>query len=77
MDNGVGFDQKYAKQIFTMFQRLNISGNYPGTGIGLALCKKIVQNYHGEIFAKGKEGEGAEFHVILPVSQPKSEVSTE
>jgi two-component system CheB/CheR fusion protein len=65
-DNGIGFDQKYASQIFAMFQRLNKQNDYPGTGIGLALCKKIVQSYNGEIFAEGKENEGAIFHVILP-----------
>ncbi len=71
-DNGIGFNQKYAQQIFTMFQRLNETTNYPGTGIGLALCKKIVQSYHGEIFADGEENKGAKFHVILPETQPKN-----
>jgi two-component system CheB/CheR fusion protein len=68
-DNGIGFDQKYAQQIFVMFQRLKKQNDYPGTGIGLALCKKIVQSYNGEIFAEGKENEGASFHVILPAKQ--------
>jgi two-component system CheB/CheR fusion protein len=71
-DNGIGFDQKYALQIFTMFQRLNTEEQYPGTGIGLALCKKIVANYSGEIFARSQKGAGAAFHVILPVQQPDS-----
>ena len=71
-DNGIGFDQKYAKQIFTLFQRLNTMGDYPGTGVGLALCKKIVDHYHGDISARGKENKGAEFLVILPVKQPGS-----
>ncbi|MEO8762127.1 MAG: ATP-binding protein, partial [Bacteroidia bacterium] len=74
-DNGIGFDQKYARQIFTMFQRLSSGGIYPGTGIGLALCKKIVQTYSGKIFAQGKENKGASFHVILPIEQPISEAS--
>ncbi|MEO8761215.1 MAG: ATP-binding protein, partial [Bacteroidia bacterium] len=74
-DNGIGFDQKYARQIFTMFQRLSSGGIYPGTGIGLALCKKIVQTYSGKIFAQGKENKGASFHVILPIEQPVSEAS--
>jgi len=73
-DNGIGFEQKYAKQIFVMFQRLNTGPVYAGTGIGLALCKKIVDNYHGEIFAEGRENKGATFHVILPVQQPKHEI---
>ncbi|MEO6729896.1 MAG: ATP-binding protein [Ferruginibacter sp.] len=70
-DNGIGFDQKYAEQIFTMFQRLSGAGEYPGTGIGLAICKKVVHTYHGEIFAEGLEDEGAVIHVLLPVAQPK------
>jgi len=69
-DNGIGFNQKYAGKIFTMFQRLSHNGNFAGTGIGLAICKKTVEQYNGEIFAEGKENEGAVFHVILPVSQP-------
>jgi two-component system CheB/CheR fusion protein len=69
-DNGVGFDQKYAQRIFIMFQRLHAGDAYAGTGIGLATCKKIVQNYHGEIFAKGQVNKGAAFHIILPVKQP-------
>lgn len=69
-DNGIGFDQKYAQRIFIMFQRLHSGKTYPGTGIGLATCKKIVQNYHGEIYAEGVENIGAKFHVILPVVQP-------
>jgi len=70
-DNGIGFDQKYTEQIFTMFQRLSSGGEYPGTGIGLAICKKVVNNYHGEIFAEGLEDKGAVIHVLLPVEQPK------
>ncbi len=70
-DNGIGFDQKYAEQIFTMFQRLSYGGEYPGTGMGLAICKKVVQTYHGEIFAEGLEDKGAIIHVLLPVAQPK------
>ncbi len=70
-DNGIGFDQKYAEQIFTMFQRLGTGGEYPGTGIGLAICKKVVHTYYGEIFAEGTEGVGATIHVLLPVTQPK------
>jgi two-component system, chemotaxis family, CheB/CheR fusion protein len=66
-DNGIGFDQKYADQIFTIFQRLHSNETYSGTGIGLSLCKKIVENHHGEIFADSKENEGAVFHIILPL----------
>ena len=67
-DNGIGFEQKYAKQIFAIFQRLHDSETYLGTGIGLALCKKIIENHHGEIFVKAKENKGAAFHIILPVN---------
>ncbi|RZJ65942.1 MAG: PAS domain S-box protein [Flavobacterium sp.] len=66
-DNGIGFDQKYAAQIFTIFQRLNQRTSFSGTGIGLALCKKIVENHHGFITARSQAGEGASFYVYLPV----------
>lgn len=67
-DNGIGFDQKYAKQIFTIFKRLNPKEKFDGTGIGLALCKKIVDNHHGIIEAESEPGKGTSFKVILPVS---------
>ena len=68
-DNGIGFEQEYAEQIFVIFQRLNDLYTYGGTGIGLALCRKIALNHHGKIYATGKEGEGAVFHIILPKEQ--------
>ncbi|MFN2440426.1 MAG: ATP-binding protein, partial [Chitinophagaceae bacterium] len=68
-DNGIGFNQKYADQIFTIFQRLNGYNEYAGTGIGLAMCRKIALNHGGEIYAEGKENEGAVFHIILPARQ--------
>lgn len=68
VDNGIGFEQKYANQIFTIFKRLNGKDQYAGTGIGLALCKKIVENHHGRISANSKASEGAEFKIILPVT---------
>lgn len=68
-DNGIGFDQKYADQIFTIFQRLHSHSSYEGTGIGLAICRKIVTNHKGEIFAMSSAGHGAEFHIILPENQ--------
>jgi signal transduction histidine kinase len=71
-DNGIGFDNTYKERIFEMFQRLNERSLYEGTGIGLALCSRIVANHHGTIYADGQEGEGAAFHVILPVSQTGS-----
>jgi PAS domain S-box-containing protein len=66
-DNGIGFEQKHARQIFTIFKRLNSKDVYAGTGIGLALCKKIVDNHHGLIEAFSEPGKGTEFVVILPV----------
>ena len=68
-DNGIGFEDKYNKQIFTIFQRLHNKSSYSGTGIGLALCKKIMENHGGEIFAISEEGSGAEFHIILGETQ--------
>lgn len=65
-DNGIGFNQDYAEQIFGLFKKLNDRQLYPGSGIGLALCKKVAGNHNGEIIAKGKENEGASFYVYLP-----------
>jgi two-component system, chemotaxis family, CheB/CheR fusion protein len=65
-DNGIGFDEKYKEKIFQIFQRLHNQNSFPGTGMGLALCKKIVKNHNGEIFAESKQDYGALFHVILP-----------
>lgn len=67
-DNGIGFDQKYAEQIFTIFQRLNPRETYPGNGIGLALCKKIVENHHGLISARSAPGSGTTISIILPAA---------
>jgi len=66
-DNGVGFEQQYAERIFTIFQRLHDRQSYSGTGIGLALCKKIVENHNGFISAESEPGEGAAFYIYLPV----------
>ena len=67
-DNGIGFEQVYAEKIFTMFQRLNHRQEFSGTGIGLALCKKVVVNHGGEIFATSEPGKGSTFHILLPGS---------
>ena len=67
-DNGIGFEQKYASKIFEIFQRLHGQLSYSGTGIGLAICKKIAENHSGFIRATGKPGEGAVFDVYLPWS---------
>jgi PAS domain S-box-containing protein len=65
-DNGIGFEQQYAEQIFTIFQRLNDKPEFTGTGIGLALCRKIVENHGGMITASGNPGVGACFSIYLP-----------
>jgi signal transduction histidine kinase len=67
-DNGIGFETQYAEQIFTIFQRLNDSQTYSGTGIGLAVCKKIVNNHEGYIVAEGELGKGATFRIYFPVA---------
>lgn len=68
-DEGIGFEQEYANRIFQIFQRLHGKAEYPGSGIGLAICKKIVDNHHGEIVAKSDLGKGAEFIITIPKSQ--------
>lgn len=68
-DNGIGFPQEFADQIFIIFQRLNYKEVYQGTGIGLALCRKIVRNHGGEIIAKSEEGRGSDFIIMLPKEQ--------
>lgn len=66
-DNGIGFDNQYAEKIFAIFQRLHGRADFDGTGIGLAVCRKIVENHDGIIFAKGVVNEGAVFTIIIPV----------
>ncbi|HYV93355.1 MAG TPA: response regulator [Chitinophagales bacterium] len=76
-DNGIGFDQKYAEQIFLMFKRLHHNSEYEGTGIGLALCKKIVEEHKGFISARSKENEGSVFIVSLPMNGNQSQTQKE
>jgi signal transduction histidine kinase len=66
-DNGIGFNPSYAEKIFNIFQRLNNNSTHRGSGIGLAICKKIIQNHHGFISATGKENDGARFDFYIPV----------
>jgi hypothetical protein len=66
-DNGIGFSNEQAAKIFETFTRLHAKDKYEGTGLGLALCKKIVERHGGIITASGKEGEGAKFEIVLPV----------
>jgi light-regulated signal transduction histidine kinase (bacteriophytochrome) len=66
-DNGIGFDEKYAPQIFKLFQRLHARDQYEGTGLGLAICLKIVEIHRGTIRAASSEGNGASFFISLPI----------
>src|SRR5690606_665836 len=66
-DNGIGFEQKYVEKVFVIFQSLNDRNSYEGTGIGLAIAKKIIEMHNGIITANSKLGEGSSFVFVLPV----------
>jgi PAS domain S-box-containing protein len=68
-DNGIGFSEEHRERIFNTFTRLNSKDKYEGTGLGLALCKKIVERHHGHIGATGEKGKGASFTILLPIRQ--------
>ncbi len=68
-DNGIGFDEKYRDRIFQPFQRLHGRSQYEGTGMGLAICRKIVERHGGTITAESAPGKGATFIITLPVNQ--------
>ena len=65
-DNGIGFEEEYAEKIFVIFQRLHGRGHYEGTGVGLAICRRIMTNHNGFIFAESQLGEGARFILYFP-----------
>ena len=71
-DNGIGFDETYSSSIFQLFEKLNPKTTYEGSGIGLAIAKKIIDKHHGVIIAKSSIGIGSEFNVILPFKQPRA-----
>lgn len=71
-DNGIGFDKAHGQQIFGLFKRLNNKELYSGSGIGLALCKRVMENHSGHIFAEGNEGYGARFYLLFPAAQADS-----
>jgi PAS domain S-box-containing protein len=71
-DNGIGFESEYNEKIFEVFQRLHTRSAYTGTGVGLAICKKITENHDGLIVAEGKLGIGSTFHIYLPVTYQAS-----
>ena len=66
-DQGIGIDPRFAERIFLIFQRLNTRERFEGTGIGLALCKRIVTNHHGEIYVRPNEAGGSHFHIFFPL----------
>ncbi|MFG0221347.1 sensor histidine kinase, partial [Streptococcus suis] len=66
-DNGIGFEDEYRERIFDVFQRLHPAHRYPGTGIGLAICKKIMENHKGFLIASSELGVGSIFNAYFPV----------
>jgi len=75
-DNGIGFNPEFSEQIFGLFKRLGTRKTYSGSGIGLALCKKVVHNHNGAIFANGNINQGASFHIVLPQHQPTTHLQS-
>jgi signal transduction histidine kinase len=69
-DNGIGFENQYHERIFNLFERLNGRNEYEGTGMGLAICRRIVERHGGVISAQSALGQGARFHIRLPIHQP-------
>ncbi len=74
-DNGIGIDPKFAEEVFLLFRRLHTSGEYPGVGIGLALCKGIIDRHDGRIWVESQPGQGATFYIVIPERKSEAEVS--
>jgi signal transduction histidine kinase len=75
-DNGIGFEQQYAEKVFEVFQRLHSRGSYEGTGIGLAIVRKVLESHGGDVRAESTPGKGTLFLLTLPITQPQPDFSS-
>jgi signal transduction histidine kinase len=74
-DDGIGFDERYADRVFRVFERLHARDEYEGTGIGLALCRKIAERHGGSITASSAPGQGTTMTIRLPLRHPEAELA--